>query len=201
MTLDICRLLFNVINKQMKIQHNARTAGVYRLDQIPAGVKDRILGKYGKDFLGDANLLVFFRGLEDKKSIQKLFKTIDNALGNDANLLVVGDFKKLSMNDGAKTAVEPAGDDEDTETEMSDDAKIQNDVEEVLKEDDAEDGDAFDDSDEPAVSAGDPDDSGDPDVEDKPDSKPDAENPGFEEEPPEREVPGEYVFIKITIKD
>lgn len=141
MTLDICRLLFNVINKQMKIQHNARTAGVYKPDQIPEDVKAKILSRYGEDFLGDANILVFFRGLEDKKSVQKLFKTLDNALGNDANLLVVGDFKKLSMNDDGKAVKS------DDDSEMSDEAKIQNDVDEVLKEDDEDDDDEDDDDD------------------------------------------------------
>lgn len=204
MTLDICRLLFNVINKQMKIQHNARTAGIYKPDQIPEDVKAKILSKYGEDFLGDANILVFFRGLEDKKSVQKLFKTLDNALGNDANLLVVGDFKKLSMNDDGKSGKSGKSDDD---SEMSDEAKIQNDVDEVLKEDDEDSDDSDDDSEE----SDDSDDSDDSEGSDD-DSDNDSDDDSSEMSEPdngseqdnteqEREVPGEYVFIKITVKD
>lgn len=200
MTLDICKLLFNVINKQMKIQHNARTAGVYKPDQIPEDVKAKILSKYGEDFLGDANILVFFRGLEDKKSVQKLFKTLDNALGNDANLLVVGDFKKLSMNDDGKSVKS------DDDSEMSDEAKIQNDVDEVLKEDD-EDSDDSDDSDDDSEESDDLDDSDDSEGsdDDSDDDSSEMSEPdhGSEQDntEQEREVPGEYVFIKITVKD
>lgn len=201
MTLDICRLLFNVINKQMKIQHNARTAGVYKPDQIPEDVKAKILSKYGEDFLGDANILVFFRGLEDKKSVQKLFKTLDNALGNDANLLVVGDFKKLSMNDDGKSGKSGKSDDD---SEMSDEAKIQNDVDEVLKEDDDDDSEDSedksedsDDSDDDSEDSENSDDSDD-DSSETSDPAAGAEQDNTEQE---REVPGEYVFIKITVKD
>lgn len=208
MTLDICRLLFNVINKQMKIQHNARTAGVYKPDQIPEDVKAKILSKYGEDFLGDANILVFFRGLEDKKSVQKLFKTLDNALGNDANLLVVGDFKKLSMNDNGKAVKS------DDDSEMSDEAKIQNDVDEVLKEDDDDNDDDDDDSedsddksedsedsDDDSEDSESSDDSDDSDDDSSETSEPAADGAEQDNTEQEREVPGEYVFIKITVKD
>lgn len=182
----------------MKIQHNARTAGIYKPDQIPEDVKARILSRYGEDFLGDANILVFFRGLEDKKSVQKLFKTLDNALGNDANLLVVGDFKKLSMNDDGKSGKS------DDDSEMSDEAKIQNDVDEVLKEDDddsdedSEDSEDSDDDSEESEGSDDSDDDSSEMSEPDHESEPAAERDNTERE---REVPGEYVFIKITLKD
>lgn len=205
MTLDICKLLFNVINKQMKIQHNARTAGVYKPDQIPEDVKAKILSKYGEDFLGDANILVFFRGLEDKKSVQKLFKTLDNALGNDANLLVVGDFKKLSMNDDGKSGKSGKSDDD---SEMSDEAKIQNDVDEVLKEDDDDDDDDSKDSDDKSEDSDDSNDdsedsenSDDSDDDSSETSEPATDGAEQDNTEQEREVPGEYVFIKITVKD
>lgn len=193
MTLDICKLLYNVVNKQMKIHHTERCVGVYHVEDIPADVKDKISEKFGEDYLGDANIIMFFKGEETKESIEKLFKTVDNALGNDANLLVVGDFKKLSVKSSSEKPEEekPAKDDskDDSEDDSKDDAKeektssedkqsdekeIQDDIEEVLNEDDSDDEDDSGDEDDSDESNDEPEEDTDEDTEKSEEEKPEG---------------------------
>lgn len=52
----------------------------------------------------DANYVVFFRGNIGKEELKKLFNLTNNALGEDANRLVEGDFKRISFTSSSSDA-------------------------------------------------------------------------------------------------
>ena len=97
MTLDVKRLLTNLLKKQMSIQHFSAKTKVFAVDVIPDRIKNKIYEEFGEQFLDDAKYVVFFRGDINKEGMEKLFNLTNKAFGEDANRLVEGDFKKISF--------------------------------------------------------------------------------------------------------
>lgn len=97
MTLDIKALLKNLLKKQMSIQHFTVKTDVFTAGAIPKRIKDKIKEEFGEQFLFDANYVAFFRGDITRDGMKKLFNITNKALGEDANRLVEGDFKRISF--------------------------------------------------------------------------------------------------------
>lgn len=104
MTLDIKVLLKNLLKKQMSIQHFTAKTEVFSSRAIPSRIKRKIKAEFGDQFLLDANYVVFFRGNIGKEELKKLFNLTNNALGEDANRLVEGDFKRISFTSSSSDA-------------------------------------------------------------------------------------------------
>lgn len=140
MVLDPKQLIQYAIRKQNKIAHVPCQTLVFGVDEIPAGILAKIEKDYSKDFLDDADYVAFTRGKIDKDMVEKIFKATDKALGEDANKLVVGDFKELKIDAAESTSAEDEADDVDAD-EASDEevTAIVNDNTEDSNEDAVED--------------------------------------------------------------
>ena len=97
MTLDVKKLLRNLLRKQMSIQHFTAKHDVFEVDTIPSKIKTKIYEEFGENYLLDADYVVFFRGKMTSDQIKKLYNLTNKAFGEDANRLVEGDFKKISF--------------------------------------------------------------------------------------------------------
>lgn len=97
MTLDVKVLLRNLLRKQMSIQHFTAKHDVFEVDTIPSKIKTKIQEEFGDNYLLDADYVVFFRGKMTSDQIKKLYNLTNKAFGEDANRLVEGDFKKISL--------------------------------------------------------------------------------------------------------
>lgn len=97
MTLDVKKLLRNLLRKQMSIQHFTAKHDVFEVDAIPSKIKTKIHEEFGENYLLDADYVVFFRGKMTSDQIKKLYNLTNKAFGEDANRLVEGDFKKISF--------------------------------------------------------------------------------------------------------
>lgn len=97
MTLDVKVLLRNLLRKQMSIQHFTAKHDVFEVDTIPSKIKTKIQEEFGDNYLLDADYIVFFRGKMTSDQIKKLYNLTNKAFGEDANRLVEGDFKKISL--------------------------------------------------------------------------------------------------------
>lgn len=100
MTLDIKKLLVNIIKKQMKIQHMDAPVEVFKKENIPEKISKKITAEFGDDYLLDSNMIVFYRGQFDKDQIETLFNITNKAFGEDANRMTIGDFKRFSLDGG-----------------------------------------------------------------------------------------------------
>lgn len=148
MVLDIVKLLQYTINKEMKISHlDDCKAIVCKKEDVPANVMSKIAAQYDKKFLDDAQILLFVKGPIDKDKVKKIFNSSNRSFGDTANLMVIGDFKLLKMNDADEDL--SISDDSD-ETPDSEIEKIVNEpTDDEVKQDDevAEDNsDAIDDA-------------------------------------------------------
>lgn len=97
MTLDVKVLLRNLLRKQMSIQHFTAKHDVFEVDTIPSKIKTKIQEEFGDNYLLDADYVVFFRGKMTSDQIKKLYNLTNKAFGEDANRLVEGDFKRISL--------------------------------------------------------------------------------------------------------
>lgn len=97
MTLDVKKLLVNIIKKQMQIQHMSAPVDVFKKEHIPEKIAAKIAAEFGDDYLLDSNMIVFYRGEFNKDQVEKLFSITNKAFGEDANRMTLGDFKKFSM--------------------------------------------------------------------------------------------------------
>ena len=110
MTLDVKKLLVNIIKKQMQIQHMFAPVDVFKKEHIPEKIAAKIAAEFGDDYLLDSNMIVFYRGEFDKDQVEKLFSITNKAFGEDANRMTLGDFKKFSM-DSDDPVPQPGDDD------------------------------------------------------------------------------------------
>ena len=97
MTLDVKKLLVNIIKKQMQIQHMSAPVDVFKKEHLPEKIATKIAAEFGDDYLLDSNMIVFYRGEFSKDQVEKLFSITNKAFGEDANRMTLGDFKKFSM--------------------------------------------------------------------------------------------------------
>ena len=114
MTLDVKKLLVNIIKKQMKIQHMDAPVEVFKKENIPDKISKKIAAEFGDDYLLDSNMIVFYRGDFDKDKIETLFNITNKAFGEDANRMTIGDFKRFSLDGGP---MEQPGEQKDAEPE------------------------------------------------------------------------------------
>ena len=134
MTLDVKKLLVNIIKKQMQIQHMSAPVDVFKKEHIPEKIAAKIAAEFGDDYLLDSNMIVFYRGEFNKDQVEKLFSITNKAFGEDANRMTLGDFKKFSM-DSDGPLPQPSDDD----NKGSEDAAEQNaDAENQEKEEEKE---------------------------------------------------------------
>lgn len=120
MTLDIRKLMKNTIEKQFKISHLDNVeAEVFTTKAIPENIVKSIQTSYGEEFLEDAAYVAFFKtpGPFDKKLTKRLFNAVDSALGNDANRLADGDFKRLELGKMPDPESVPGDDEQEDEPE------------------------------------------------------------------------------------
>ena len=117
MTLDVKKLLVNIIKKQMQIQHMSAPVDVFKKEHIPEKIAAKIAAEFGDDYLLDSNMIVFYRGEFNKDQVEKLFSITNKAFGEDANRMTLGDFKKFSM-DSDGPLPQP-GDDDNKKSEDS----------------------------------------------------------------------------------
>ena len=157
------------------------------VSKIPASVKKLITDDYGEKYLDDSDYVAFFWGPIDKDSIDKLFNTVDKALGKSANKLTDKDFKKIKMSDSD----EPSADDTEEKTEDDDEEDIDVEVDSSDEDSDIEnDEDADEDADEEEQLNEDDEEKEEIDIE------VDAENTDGEKQ----SIPTAYFFLKITSK-
>ena len=181
MTLDISQFIANTIRTQSKIHHLDINVKATKTSEIPQSVTSLIKKDYGDKYLDDAEYVAFFWGEIAKDDIEKLFNTVDKALGKSANKLTDKDFKKISLNLGDAEEVEVAAEEID---EPEDDDKEEDDNEaEIEIEDDEED-----DNDEESLNEDDEEDNEEDDEE------------KVEVEVEEKKIPTAYFFLKITTK-
>lgn len=103
MTLNLEKYLNFIISKQMAISHfDNGMCHVTARKNLDEEIKDELKEKYGEDYLGDANYLIFFRtvdGLSFKdKEKKKLYRICDSALGKNANNISQSDIKSWKSN-------------------------------------------------------------------------------------------------------
>ena len=207
MTLDVKKLLTNLLKKQMSIQHFSAKTKVFGVDVIPDRIKNKIYEEFGEQFLDDAKYVVFFRGDINKEGMEKLFNLTNKAFGEDANRLVEGDFKKISFVSGSQAQVEPEISPEDAEQdEVTDETPEDQDVEGTEDVEDVEDTEETSDDEEmsePEAEAS--------DLENDEDSEDDTIDKEVDEIVNEGSIKIDediqidssidtYVFLKITVK-
>ena len=133
MTLDVKVLLRNLLRKQMSIQHFTAKHDVFEVDTIPSKIKTKIQEEFGDNYLLDADYVVFFRGKMTSDQIKKLYNLTNKAFGEDANRLVEGDFKKISLvkNTSSNTEEETkeVGDQPDDQSDQAEAEAASEDVE------------------------------------------------------------------------
>ena len=134
MTLNIPQFIQNSIRTQSKIHHLDINVKATEVDKIPASVKKMITDDYGEKYLDDSDYVAFFWGPINKDNIDKLFNTVDKALGKSANKLTDKDFKKIKMSDSDESSTDDSK--EDVSDENSEDTKdVESDVEDTSDED------------------------------------------------------------------
>lgn len=186
MTLDISKFIANTIRTQAKIHHLDVNVKSVSKDAVPKSVVDLITKDYGDTYLDDANYVAFFWGGINKDNIDKLFNTVDKALGTSANKLTDKDFKKISM-DG-EPAIDASDEDDEEETEDIEDVE----VDDEEPEEDDEEKPSFDNDDE--------DDDNDEDEDSEQLNEDEEEEEVDVEVKEEKPIPTAYFFLKITSK-
>lgn len=190
MTLDIRKFLKNVVEKQFKISHlDTVEMEVFHKEAIPEKVVEEIKKGFGEDFLGDSNFVAFFKTAYpiDKKLVGRLFKAVDKALGDDANRLTEGDFKRLGDVQAPAKTEEPKS--EAAPEEDDDSIPMDDETEDTSKDIDDQIDDVVDGPE------------ADEDVEgDLPMNEDDDSDDAEKQQAPEPTGPKHVLFLKITSK-
>lgn len=184
MTLDIVKLITNVIKTQAKIHH--LDVSTKTVEKVPESVSKLIFDQYGDKYLLDADYVSFFWGDISKDNIEKLFNVVDKALGKSANRLTESDFKRLDVD--FKPAASTIASDDDQEEEKDDDIDDED-------TDDKENDSTTDNADEENE-----DDNDDEDTESDDEDEDEELNEDDETEKENIVVEPKYYFLKITIK-
>ena len=98
MTLKIDQYLVNLVKKEAEIGHNNVKIWGGKKDKLRQSVQRKIKDEYGESFLEDADYILFFRSddLATDDGVKRLFKTVNRALGKNANSMSESDFKKIN---------------------------------------------------------------------------------------------------------
>lgn len=102
MTLDFKKLILNSIRKQMKIQHFESNCQIFKKDELPENVQNKIKTQKGDIFLEDAHYTVWFSGNNITKEIieKTIFKIVNSALGSSANDMNEKDLILIDLGNG-----------------------------------------------------------------------------------------------------
>lgn len=125
MTLDFKKLILNNIRKQMKIQHFESNCQIFKKDELPEDVQNKIKAKKGDIFLEDAHYTVWFSGNNITKEIieKTIFKIVNSALGSSANDMNEKDLILIDLGGGtAPSAPQDTTDDVETMADAGADA-------------------------------------------------------------------------------
>lgn len=104
-------MLANLIAKEAKVSHFDSNVVVGKASKLKEKMKAEIREAYGESYLNDADYVIFVYGKEvdgSKSSKESLFKLVDRALGETANLLSKSDFdviREKAEDDEAEGAV------------------------------------------------------------------------------------------------
>lgn len=183
MTLDIVKLITNVIKTQAKIHH--LDVSTKTVEKVPESVSKLIFDQYGDKYLLDADYVSFFWGDISKDNIEKLFNVVDKALGKSANRLTESDFKRLDVD--FKPAASTIASDDDQEE----------------KYDDIDDEDTDDKENDSTTNTSNEENEDDNDDKDTDSNDEDEDKELNEDDETEKEktvVEPKYYFLKITIK-
>lgn len=207
MTLDIPKFIENAVRTQSKIHHLDINVKAVKTDDIPDSVASLISKDYGEKYLDDADYVTFFWGGIERDDIEKLFNTVDKALGKSANKLTDKDFKKIRMDGSDDQPVEepeenPEDDEnedneEETDIETSEETFDSSDEEEPEEGQDSEEDEEESDNDEEVF---DFDDEGEDEGENELNEDDEDTIEIGAEENEENMTPTAYFFLKITTK-
>ena len=195
MTLDIPQFIANSVRTQSKIHHLDINVKAVEVSKIPASVKKLITDDYGEKYLDDSDYVAFFWGPIDKDSIDKLFNTVDKALGKSANKLTDKDFKKISLssdssNEDADEQTEDIEVDTDEETTEKSEDLDNEEIDDTESIEDDEDSDEQNDEEDDEKSSED-------ELNEDKNEDDESIDVKIEEKP---ETPTSYFFLKITSK-
>jgi len=114
MTLDFKKLILNNIRKQMKIQHFESNCQIFKKDELPENVQNRIKAEKGDIFLEDAHYTIWFSGNNITKEIieKTIFKIVNSALGSSANDMNEKDLILIDLGGGTTPSAPQATPDE-----------------------------------------------------------------------------------------
>jgi len=106
MTLNFKKFLRNQVLKQMRIQHWDANVQVFKRDELPDFVQQRIQKIFGENSLEDADWLVFASapGITKKTAETTIFKIFNKALGEAANNMIPEEIKVFEFEDRAAPA-------------------------------------------------------------------------------------------------
>ena len=98
MTLDFKKLIVNLVERQMAIQHFTSNVQVFKRDEMPEWVVEQIKSKFGESYTEDGDWWVWLSSKElSKDNRETVFKILNSALGQAANNMTDTDLKLVTL--------------------------------------------------------------------------------------------------------
>lgn len=98
MTLDFKKLIVNLVERQMAIQHFTSNVQVFKRDEMPGWVVMQIKSKFGENYTEDGDWWVWLSSKElSKDNRETVFKILNSALGQAANNMTDTDLKLVTL--------------------------------------------------------------------------------------------------------
>ena len=98
MTLDFKKLIVNLVERQMAIQHFTSNVQVFKRGEMPAWVVEQIKSKFGESYTEDGDWWVWLSSKElSKDNRETVFKVLNSALGQAANNMTDTDLKLVTL--------------------------------------------------------------------------------------------------------
>ena len=98
MTLDFKKLIVNLVERQMAIQHFISNVQVFKRDEMPEWVVEQIKSKFGESYTEDGDWWVWLSSKElSKDNRETVFKILNSALGQAANNMTDTDLKLVTL--------------------------------------------------------------------------------------------------------
>ena len=98
MTLDFKKLIVNLVERQMAIQHFTSNVQVFKRDEMPGWVVMQIKSKFGESYTEDGDWWVWLSSKElSKDNRETVFKILNSALGQAANNMTDTDLKLMTL--------------------------------------------------------------------------------------------------------
>ena len=125
MTLDLKKLILNAIAREQSVHHfEQANVELFKKEELPSKVVNRIRSMFGDTYLEDAQLVLFFSGDSstiNKENLKKyVFKITNSALGRAANDLGDDSFKLFSYEGDGTVVDDPKPADDGKKDEMID---------------------------------------------------------------------------------